>query len=446
MKTVLLLLILGLMSMSVVAQSSYATVEGKYRSAVENKVFLFHVVDGDLVEYASTSLGKDGTFAFTLVPGKSNFYYLGTRKDYYRVYLQPEQVLRVDIDTEKGTIVLEGKNSQENMLVNEWQHLIREVEVKATKMAGAYSTYEDFYPELNRIVPEYEKFLTRLKTRNKLFNEQMSYLASSDIRYFALVFLSSGRTKHPDKGNITDFHRKILAEDLINDRLLDLPYAWDFVEKVSSATRRHLNNTEEHIDFMLNRMEDPKMKSMLVLKMLAKRRSAETYHSFMETYGKYLIVPEHRNTAMLQGSKYQALLPGNDAIDFSYPDIDGKVHSLSDYKGKVVVVDVWATWCGPCLKEIPFFKKLKDEFEGREVVFMGISVDKDKFKWEAYVKTENLAGIQLRGTDGIRESYQIKGIPRFMVFDKAGKIITVEAPRPSDPALKQMIENALNER
>ena len=73
------------------------------------------------------------------------------------------------------------------------------------------------------------------------------------------------------------------------------------------------------------------------------------------------------------------------------------MHSLSDYKGKVVVVDVWATWCGPCVKEMPFFKKLKDEFEGKEVVFMGVSVDENKFKWEAYMKKQGLTGVQLWG-------------------------------------------------
>ena len=446
MSKILLLLSLGLMSIVAAAQSPYATVEGKYRSEVEKKIFLYHVVDGELVEYASTSLGRDGSFAFTLIPGKSNFYYLGSKENYYRVYLQPEKVLCVDIDVEKGTIALEGENSPENKIVNEWQHLIRDVEVKAMKMAGVHSIYTDFYPTLDETVAKYEKFLTSINTENKVFNEQMGYLASSDIRYFSIVFLSSGRTKHPERGDITDFHRRILAEELINTRLLELPYAWDFVEKISSVTRNHLNNCEDHIEFMLNRMENPEMKSMLILKMLGKRRTAETYHSFMKAYGKYLIVPEHKNVAMIQGSKYQDLLPGNNAIDFSYPDIDGKVHSLSDYKGKVVVVDVWATWCGPCVKEMPFFKKLKDEFEGKEVVFMGVSVDENKFKWEAYMKKQGLTGVQLWGNSGIRKSYQIKGIPRFMLFDKAGKIITVEAPRPSDPVLRQMIEKALNEK
>ena len=437
-------MILGLVAVQVLAKSPYATVMGNYRSEVEKKVYLFEVVNGDMIEYASTLLGENGSFAFTLVPGKSNFYYLGTRENYYRVYLQGGQELRVDVDTEKGAISLVGKNSKENVIVNEWQNMIREVETMAMKISGVRFIYTDFYPVLNKTVTEYERFLTRINTKNEAFNEEMKYLADSDIRYYSLVFLSSGRMKHPEKGDITDFHKKILAEQLITSRMLTLPYAWDFVEKVSSVTRNHLKNNEEHLEFILKRMDDPKMKSSFVLKHLTRMRTPDMYRRFMEEYGKYLVVAEDRNVAISKGSKYNSLQPGSDAIDFSYPDIEGKTHSLSDYKGNVIVVDIWATWCGPCVKEIPFFKKLEEEFKGQDVVFMGISVDQYKSKWEAFVKKENLTAVQLLGTPEIRDNYQIKGIPRFMLFDKNGKIVTTDAPRPSSPELKSMIEKALH--
>ena len=152
MKRLLLLLILGLVAVQVLAKSPYATVMGNYRSEVEKKVYLFEVVNGDMIEYASTLLGENGSFAFTLVPGKSNFYYLGTRENYYRVYLQGGQELRVDVDTEKGAISLVGKNSKENVIVNEWQNMIREVETMAMKISGVRFIYTDFYPVLNKTV------------------------------------------------------------------------------------------------------------------------------------------------------------------------------------------------------------------------------------------------------------------------------------------------------
>ena len=136
------------------------------------------------------------------------------------------------------------------------------------------------------------------------------------------------------------------------------------------------------------------------------------------------------------------------AIDFEYEDRNGKKYALSDFKGKVVLVDVWASWCGPCLRQIPYMKKLEEEFKGKDVVFLGVSVDevKNKDKWLESLDTKKPTGIQLwaKGWDShIAKAYKIRSIPRFLLFDKEGNIISVDAPRPSDPKLKTLIEKYL---
>ncbi len=82
---------------------------------------------------------------------------------------------------------------------------------------------------------------------------------------------------------------------------------------------------------------------------------------------------------------------------------------------------------------------------GTDVVFGGVSVDesKDKQKWLDFIKTEGLKGVQLLagGWSKITKDYKITGIPRFMVFDKKGNIVSVDVPRPSSPELKKMLEN-----
>ena len=112
-----------------------------------------------------------------------------------------------------------------------------------------------------------------------------------------------------------------------------------------------------------------------------------------------------------------------------------------------MVVDVWATWCGPCKAEIPYLKKLEEEMKGQDVVFIGVSIDgeKDYDKWKQMIIDGQLAGVQLfaGNPNQISLDYKINGIPRFMVFGKDGKVVSVEAPRPSTPALKAMIEAEL---
>ena len=86
---------------------------------------------------------------------------------------------------------------------------------------------------------------------------------------------------------------------------------------------------------------------------------------------------------------------------------------------------------------------------GTDVVFLGVSVDeaKDKQKWLDFIETEGLKGIQLlaNGWSKITKDYKINGIPRFMVFDKKGNIVSADAPRPSNPELKKMLEAELND-
>lgn len=445
MKKILFIGLFLLSTTLLVAQVRYATVQGRYISEVEKNVSLWEVVDGDLIEYASTKLGEGGSFAFTLIPGNTQFYYLGTKENNFRVYLQGGEMLNVEIDAEKNEIALIGKVSKENQLVHAWRELISDIEIMAVKPAGVRKVYTDFYPVLTQKVGEYEKFRSRINLKNKAFNENMLYLVDSDIRFYALEFLASGRLKHPEQGNITDFHKKILSEKLIVSRVLVLPYAWRYVHDIASITRIHIENSENEnlIDYVLKRMDTPILKSMYVLQQLKRKRRAEQYNNFMKMYGKYLTLPEHKNIAANLGKDFKSILPGKDAIDFAYPDVDGKIHSLSDYIGKVVVVDIWATWCGPCMKELPFFRKLEREFVGKDVVFIGVSMDRHQSKWAEYVKKENLEGVQLFGDNTIRENYKVDGIPRFMIFNRQGKIITTDAPRPSTPLLKTMIEDVL---
>src|SRR5437899_4154392 len=121
--------------------------------------------------------------------------------------------------------------------------------------------------------------------------------------------------------------------------------------------------------------------------------------------------------------------------------------SLTDFLGKVVVVDVWATWCGPCKNEIPYLKALEKEMHGNDIVFMSISTDKmeDKDKWMNMVNEMELSGVQLHAGKGTKFSkdYKINTIPRFLVIDKKGNIVSEDAPRPSDPQLKEILVNAL---
>lgn len=135
-------------------------------------------------------------------------------------------------------------------------------------------------------------------------------------------------------------------------------------------------------------------------------------------------------------AKWEKLRSGNpSAAAFSYPDINGKTVSMADLKGKYIYIDVWATWCGPCRGELPALKELEEKYAGKDIHFVSLSCDKNKKAWENMVKKDNLKGIQLHmGTDKtFMDAYLINGIPRFILLDREGNIISANMTRPSDP-------------
>lgn len=140
-----------------------------------------------------------------------------------------------------------------------------------------------------------------------------------------------------------------------------------------------------------------------------------------------------------------------------YENYKGGKTSLSDLKGKFVYVDVWATWCGPCKREIPSLKKVEAAYHGKNIAFVSMSIDDDrrhggswdkaKSSWRNFVKNQELGGVQIYAPKGWEsdfiKGYRINGIPRFILIDPDGNIVDPNAPRPSDPKLVEMLETLI---
>src|SRR5690606_92296 len=153
--------------------------------------------------------------------------------------------------------------------------------------------------------------------------------------------------------------------------------------------------------------------------------------------------------ALQKTNSVKNLLKGKPSPKFAYPDLNGKKVSLDDFKGKLVYIDVWATWCGPCIQEIPALKKLKEDYKNKNVEIISISIDvaKDFDKWKKMVADKQLKGVQLFAdkdwqSDFVK-AYGIDAIPRFLLIDKNGNILNADAPRPSSPQIREMFEEEL---
>jgi peroxiredoxin len=117
--------------------------------------------------------------------------------------------------------------------------------------------------------------------------------------------------------------------------------------------------------------------------------------------------------------------PGADrraAPDFTLADLSGNERSLSDFRGKVVLVDFWATWCRPCVIEIPHLIELYEAYKSQGFVALGVGLDK-KAKLAEFARENQMSYIVLVDEKGVTGSlYAIRGIPRTLIIDKKGRI------------------------
>ncbi|MEO8773424.1 MAG: TlpA disulfide reductase family protein [Gelidibacter sp.] len=232
-------------------------------------------------------------------------------------------------------------------------------------------------------------------------------------------------------------NNNFLAEQqILQEKLLDQ-------DKLSSLNREELTNelqsAKKELHTFYNR--DKSLDSLLVVQA---NRNLEPMLAMYENY-------------FLESIAVREQFPvGSPSPTFeNYENFKGGTTSLEDLKGKYVYIDVWATWCGPCIAEIPSIKKLESQYKDKNIQFLSISIDDAmrsgggdlevaKNKWKTMVEKESLVGIHLFSdknweSDFIR-NYNIQGIPRFILIDPNGNVVDANAPRPSSKKLVEMFD------
>ena len=134
---------------------------------------------------------------------------------------------------------------------------------------------------------------------------------------------------------------------------------------------------------------------------------------------------------------------------FSLKNINGELVNVESFKGKIVYIDFWGSWCKACLLEMPSAKKLREKFKDDQIVFLYLDFYDTKELWLKAIKTNEITGVNLKAelTDEkyFNDFFDIKnGFPRYAVLDKNGFLMTTSAPSPSDPKTIAYLEKLLN--
>ena len=367
---------------------------------------------GELVTFSnqdttySTTATANGSFTISFNLDSTTYLNFGHGIETTAMYVHPGDKIKLSINTEEFDETIEYKGSSSSSFLAK-KYLLEEGndffgEVYYMSSAEEYKAYLDSYK--TSVINEIGDI-----TDSTFINSEITGI-DKDIVYFIgrqeklAEYSEDAKTYMWETRNIARYFNFYAAIDSLN--IIDFN---NMAEQYAAAFQASLNNVTD-AEFIVT----------------AKERITKTTDSWLE-----------RKTAVDNMPK-----EGEPAIDFNYPDIEGNEISLTSFKGDLVYVDVWATWCGPCKAEIPSLQKLETDYHGKDIAFMSVSLDTDKEAWEKMVAEKELGGVQLwaNGWSKITKDYAIFGIPRFMLFDNEGNVISTNAPRPSSDEIRELLE------
>lgn len=398
------------------------------------------------------ALNEDNTFSDTLRIASSGYFTVVAGRESSAMYLNPGDVIQMTLNTEEfdETISYAGAGSEKN------NYLAKKYMNSEQNAPG----FEDFFGLI-------EADFTELNS--KIYNEEVDFLVASTIPDKDFITSEKKALKYNFLSNITNYEEyykyvskeaDVAVSEEFYSKLKGFDYSNEADYKAYDSYRTLVANhylkdfgDEEGLKSTfadINTIESEYIKNQLLnsfrYSFSPNRPDLDVFYSLlMETSTD----PEYKEKITEKYEKIRVLTPGNESPEFAYPDRNGNMISLDDLKGKYVYVDVWATWCGPCKREIPYLKELTKEYEGKDIEFVSISIDevKDRNKWLAMMDEKEMDGVQLFAdkdwsSEFVKE-YAIEGIPRFILIDKEGNIVSADVERPSNPILKEKFDQLL---
>ena len=263
-------------------------------------------------------------------------------------------------------------------------------------------------------------------------------------------FMVQDMNYQPDQKYYDVLDTYVVADDL----LADLDQYREFIAEAAHVL--DADNRDEtaaypravaQMRFIADRFEAGKTRDVLLHRLAnayVTRFGIEDIQDMENIYRTYVQDPVLVAKYDAAREKWNLASVGKPSPDFKGVDVNGKEYTLADFRGKYVYIDVWATWCGPCRQEIPYLKKLDEDYKDAQIVFLSLSVDQDKAKWEKMVKEQSMSGVQLHigQNSSFQQAYKIEGIPHFILLDREGRIIDKKMSRPSmDEVTRERIEN-----
>lgn len=335
----------------------------------------------------------------------------------------------------------------EESLSSDWRSLFGSPTAEFIKQADEIKAkMEAFYNEKTAGNSDLSADFLQMEKQNLLIADANKRLAYPE--YFEYL------TKEEAPEMPADYYAFLSKIDRNNEQMLQSQDFRQYLESYASYKAKSMveDNEEEFAiaqaqsDLIATISDNQKIKDFSYYRLMGNllyEHGANIPENIVATFKENCKNEEYVTETMEEYNKWGAIAVGQEAPGWNYEKINGEMVALKDLQGKVVYVDVWATWCGPCKAELPHLEALIDKYEeGGKIVFTSVSIDENKDAWEKMVTEKEMKGVQVFADkawkSSICQDYLIKGIPRFMLIDVEGKIIDANAPRPSSEEIKEI--------
>ena len=399
-----------------------------------------------------------GNFSGPVLIDKEGYYFFQIGRSYTTVRFKRGHNVNVQIDANNfyKSMSYSGDLKKEN------NYNVAKAHLRSSRVGDPK---EYFVVPLNEFLPKIEK------TRDTLFSLlDKSGLGQKDMEIEKKIIEYEYLQTYNNYKKFFHYHKKIdpdlpedyfdpiLSMDTDDDELFRHSRAYRnlIIENFRLSSKKEMQNNPSLtiIDFVKGKISGIKsidireqFASMLIRQMKDENENIDDdYHKIMSL----LSTEKKRDKLTQRYNSAKSTKAGLASVDFNYENYDGGMTRLEDLRGKLLYIDVWATWCGPCLKEMPALTDLIKEYAKKEIEFVSVSIDSknDYNKWRKMVAEKNIGGIHLYDDEGLSsnfmKAFSVSLIPRFMMIDSQGKIITAKAPRPSSKEVRKFIDGYLD--
>ncbi len=285
---------------------------------------------------------------------------------------------------------------------------------------------------------------------------EMTYLNNQFIRLYYL--LMGVILEHLEEEKAWSFAREIADGSILNDpfkdeyMIADNYMNWFLTSYLTYMTNKDIQDNpslKENKNYRLEKIKKQfkgDIKDYLLFKQLVSMmrtpvQTIEQLEEFKPRFEEYI--------TMIENSRYKESLmaalndketwlgdtrDGKTAPSFTLKNDKGEIYSLADFRGKVVYLDLWASWCAPCREQVPALRELYEKYKNDDgVVIVGIAVHDAYNRWLKALEEDKPGWLQLYDADGVvARAYEANAIPKYILIDKKGNIVDMNAPKPSN--------------